>query len=206
MSKKEQTTQNILAVSKKLFIRNGFKNTLMLDIATLANIGRRTLYRYFESKDILLIAVVTDYYVKFNKTIGKIAFEKNCSGFDKVEILLYSYEEYFRSNQEMLSLISMVEKNLNNEIRSSEYYQSFVVEADIADNLLIKLLTDGVNDHSIVSTIDIRTSAVTINNSLLSLASRVIKDKTKANQNRNEQSWMLVRSLKDMLLRGIKND
>ena len=47
---KEANKHNIVEVSKELFLERGFAQTNMAEIAELAKISRKTLYRYFSSK------------------------------------------------------------------------------------------------------------------------------------------------------------
>ena len=46
----EKTKVRLISAAKILFIRNGFDNTTMCDIANASGIGRRTLYTYFGNK------------------------------------------------------------------------------------------------------------------------------------------------------------
>jgi AcrR family transcriptional regulator len=54
----EETNQKILTLAKKLFIEQGFADTQMKNIATLAGIGRNTLYRYYRDKYDLGFAIL----------------------------------------------------------------------------------------------------------------------------------------------------
>ncbi|MBV6512744.1 MAG: TetR/AcrR family transcriptional regulator [Ignavibacteriales bacterium] len=53
--------QKILQTAKELFARKGYKDTVLPDIASQLNIGKSTLYHYFDSKeDIYKCAVEED--------------------------------------------------------------------------------------------------------------------------------------------------
>lgn len=58
--RKELTRQKIVTMATQLYIRNGVKNTSVADIAKAANISQVTLYKYFESKQVLSTQVVVN--------------------------------------------------------------------------------------------------------------------------------------------------
>lgn len=49
---KQQRRQNIIQIAKELFLEHGVKTIQMQDVATAANIGIATLFRYFPKKSI----------------------------------------------------------------------------------------------------------------------------------------------------------
>ncbi len=67
----EITKAKLISAAKKLFIRNGFDNTTMTDIAIASGIGRRTLYTYFGSKVNLYQTVIN---IEFGMIIDELNF------------------------------------------------------------------------------------------------------------------------------------
>ncbi|MFJ9818527.1 TetR/AcrR family transcriptional regulator [Streptomyces sp. NPDC101151] len=53
--KKDQTRQNLRACAARLFAEQGFADTTVADIAACANVSTRTFFRYFDSKEDLLL-------------------------------------------------------------------------------------------------------------------------------------------------------
>lgn len=53
-----KTRQQIVTSAKTVFIRKGFDDTTMMDIAAESDLSRRTLYAYFESKYDIYKAVI----------------------------------------------------------------------------------------------------------------------------------------------------
>ena len=49
--KKEKTRQALIDASVKLFLKNGYDNTTVDDIAEHVEVSRRTFFRYFQSKE-----------------------------------------------------------------------------------------------------------------------------------------------------------
>jgi AcrR family transcriptional regulator len=52
--KRDRTRAAIVAAAGRLFAENGFEQTTITEIAAAADVGRRTFFHYFESKDELL--------------------------------------------------------------------------------------------------------------------------------------------------------
>jgi AcrR family transcriptional regulator len=58
-TKAKKTRKRILSEALKLFKRNGYEQTTIEAIAEASEIGPRTLYRYFASKDVILLGPLT---------------------------------------------------------------------------------------------------------------------------------------------------
>ena len=54
---KQQKKELIINAAARVFARKGFKGTVMADIAAQAEIGKGTIYEYFETKEDLFFAV-----------------------------------------------------------------------------------------------------------------------------------------------------
>ncbi|MEO6115135.1 MAG: helix-turn-helix domain-containing protein [Pseudolysinimonas sp.] len=52
--KRDRTRRAIVAVAMRLFAEKGFEQTTVTEIAAAAEVGRRTFFHYFDSKDELL--------------------------------------------------------------------------------------------------------------------------------------------------------
>lgn len=54
---KEQKRSDLLAAAARVFSAHGFKNTTMAEVAREADVGKGTLYEYFDSKDDLFLSL-----------------------------------------------------------------------------------------------------------------------------------------------------
>jgi AcrR family transcriptional regulator len=69
-TKAEKTRKRILTEALRLFKRDGYEQTTVEAIAEAAEIGPRTLYRYFASKDLILLGPISgnpDFSAAFSK-------------------------------------------------------------------------------------------------------------------------------------------
>ncbi|HEY0261142.1 MAG TPA: helix-turn-helix domain-containing protein [Lacisediminihabitans sp.] len=64
--KRERTRAEILEVARALFLSDGYDETTMEHIAEVAEVGPSTLYRYFPTKDELVLAPII-------ATVGRLA-------------------------------------------------------------------------------------------------------------------------------------
>jgi AcrR family transcriptional regulator len=85
---KTKTRQKILASAKELFFEFGIEGVVMMQVSERAGITARNLYRYYSSKELLVIDVAylvltTDY------KINDIELNQNMTGLELFEDLLY---------------------------------------------------------------------------------------------------------------------
>ena len=56
--KRVAVTKRILGAARKVFIARGVNDADLAEVARIAEVGRATLYRYFDGKDALLVALM----------------------------------------------------------------------------------------------------------------------------------------------------
>jgi len=59
--RKQATRQNLLDAAARLFIRNGYHNTLISEIVAEAGVGQGTFYRYFNDKRDIFAVLLDDF-------------------------------------------------------------------------------------------------------------------------------------------------
>lgn len=203
MVNKEMYQQRIMDASRRLFLDKGYKNASLVEVADETKVGRRTIYRYFENKELLLIKVLTETFDKFNRYIENIEYEECKTGYQKLEVLFDGYATYFFSNPEMLRLMSMVDVNVSDVYKDTEIYQEFITASAFVDGILVELLVEAKKDGSVHCDIEVGVLTITVNNSLLSLASRVINHKTELDEEQGIESSKMLIALKDLILNSI---
>ena len=94
MSKRQQQKQHrrqsIIDIAKDLFLEQGVQTIQMQDVATAANIGIATLFRYFPKKENLLIATTNAITEEMARDVGQIV-DQNCTAYEKIEQILDYY-------------------------------------------------------------------------------------------------------------------
>ena len=124
--KKEKTKALVLNSATQLFIKNGYKNTRIRDIAIESNVGYTEIFRMFNDKDSLLsqlVDILIEYQFEISKKILK----------DKTDdkLLIYAFE----------CVLQLYITEINNNIREM-YAVSYTmpqISYKIYDNIALKL-------------------------------------------------------------------
>lgn len=124
--KKEKTKALVLNSATQLFIKNGYKNTRIRDIAMESNVGYTEIFRMFNDKDSLLsqlVDILIEYQFEISKKILK----------DKTDdkLLIYAFE----------CVLQLYITEINNNIREM-YAVSYTMPQTsykIYDNIALKL-------------------------------------------------------------------
>lgn len=159
---KQQRLYTILESAERIFSQKGIEKSTMQDVASEANIGIATLFRYFPRKEKLIVAVATrmlepmlDYF--------KYVADLPLTCLEKIEMLF----DFFIQDQNHLSIIFMV---------NFESYASHLNEPveDVLDfNTLnrkiwheySRIIQNGVEDGSIRAGLPVKETLITLMNS-----------------------------------------
>jgi AcrR family transcriptional regulator len=110
--------RRILAVSMRVFAKNGYQDTEVEDIARLAGLGKGTVYRHFGSKENLFLSTL-----EWGMTILADEIDEAVStvhGYvDKVKAALVAYLLFFEKHRDFYRII--VQDRMRAEIRSSPH-------------------------------------------------------------------------------------
>lgn len=97
--------EQILTESFRLFSERGIAGVTMSEIAKSSDVGRATLFRYFGSKQVLVIEVATWVWRQYNEDYGnriKAAGLNNISAVEEFELFLNSFLDLYRSHRDLL--------------------------------------------------------------------------------------------------------
>ncbi|HKJ69464.1 MAG TPA: TetR family transcriptional regulator [bacterium] len=145
VDKKEKRAE-ILEAAIRVFAKNGLKNTTIADIAEAVDIGKGTMYQYFESKDQLFAATFLYFMDQVEAAIGKRIFRIQ----DPLE-KLYAYFSAWGEilETEYLDYIEIVLDFWAEGIRNKQLPAEFDVKKmyadyrDMLDSLLQKCIEKG---------------------------------------------------------------
>jgi AcrR family transcriptional regulator len=102
--------KEIFHASVHLFLRKGFNETSMREIAKAAGIGKSTLYDYFPSKDDILLSFVEDELQALTDQMQEIG-RADTGAMQKLRQMMYAYMEYLATNEDFyLKLSSQVQR------------------------------------------------------------------------------------------------
>lgn len=97
--------QKILTVARQLFDQYGVAAVSMKDIATAAGIGAGTLYRHYEHKSTLCLALVTDRVANFVLTSNDYLVRTTAAASDQFDEVLRRYLTIREANMALLASV-----------------------------------------------------------------------------------------------------
>ncbi len=201
---KDHTRRRILTIAKKSFLENGYRDTYISKIADAAKIDRRTIYRYFDTKEQLLLQITRESYTNFTAYLSDTDFVTQENAYQRIITLFQRYNSYFKENNELLVFAPILDNKLSAKDRIKDNYLNYLTIVKIPDAILKNLLAEGLLDQSINPQIKPEIAALSINNSLFSLASRIVLDKEFLDKEQEIDSWLMLEQLSQLLLDGLK--
>jgi AcrR family transcriptional regulator len=152
---KEKITrrENIIEAAEKLFLKNGFDNVSMDNVAFDSEFTKSTIYKYFPSKEDLYFSVALKCYNKlFSYFQESLKYGNN--GYEKIYSSLMSNYKFYQDNPESFKIISSI-----GFIKSKgEISQNNLLEWNNLDcqffSGVIQLIEEGKKDRSIIANLD----------------------------------------------------
>lgn len=206
MNIKDQRRSDILKVSKDLFMNQGLINTTMDNIASKVGVSRRTLYRYYKTKEeiafeieIMLFQELFDY----QKILYK---ELSGTGYEKLGSYLLKLANYLESNPAVIKFSGEFDYYFTGEYPYSELVSKFKDMISSTDYILEDILILGINDGSIRSTINPKVVGLTISNTILSLLQRIALRDNHLDLEQGINSRDMAVSAYELFMHSLKNE
>ena len=102
---REDIRRRIFETATRLFLRQGFHQTSVRQIAKATGMGKSTLYDYFTSKEEILLYFVEQEMKVINQTAAEIAAQA-LNAPEKLQWLLRAQFVYLDANREMAALLT----------------------------------------------------------------------------------------------------
>ena len=90
---KEQKRNDIACACKELLLEYGIRNITISQIAQTANIGKGTVYEYFENKEDIVFEIMTVFIAEYEKKLSEIVTEDLGSKKKLFHFLYLSFED-----------------------------------------------------------------------------------------------------------------
>ncbi len=87
--------QDIVEAAYRLFKENGFYATGVDLIMREAGVSKRTLYKYFTSKNDLIVAVITHYHTTYQQHLANILEQSNATALEKIALIFEDAATWF---------------------------------------------------------------------------------------------------------------
>lgn len=141
----------IITKAIALFGEYGFENVSMDQVAKESEFTKRTIYRYFQSKEDLYFAAALKGHQTLYALI-KEALNHGETGFEKIRSTFYAYYNYCKTYPALAQLVNKRHYgNLNKCEATSQYYKKFYEVDEIIFLEIRQLYELGMKDQSICS-------------------------------------------------------
>ena len=133
----------ILEAAMKIFAKKGIRNTKIIDIAKVANIGKGTIYEYFKNKEDIFRESFLYYTKELEKTIAIRTF-KLTDPEEKLRALITSFVDVI--DKQNLDHMEIIFDFWAEGVRCHEENNVFDLKAMYRDwrNLIISILEEGI--------------------------------------------------------------
>ncbi len=153
MSKRLERVKAILKAAELTFLKNGFNNASVDEIADIADLGKGTIYYYFKSKDEIFLAIIKREADKvYEEIVKRVSKEKSL--YEIVKEIISFYLEYFSKNQTFLRLffpcIAGLIKIENKELLK-EYTKSYWKHLKFIKKIISKKIEEEGKNFSLKS-------------------------------------------------------
>jgi AcrR family transcriptional regulator len=171
---KEKRRDEILNAARELFITKGLTETTMDNIAAEVKITRRTLYRYYKTKEELAFEIEIMLFEELYDFQNEVYKKLEGNGLKKIELFLNEMANYVEANSSVIKFSCEFDYYFRGEYPYLELTNRFKNMISSNDYMLEQLIRDGIEDGSIRQNIDPVITGLTISNVLLSLSQRVL--------------------------------
>jgi len=152
--------EEIINAAEKIFILKGFDEASMDEIAKEAEFTKRTLYRYFESKEDLFFSVVIKGFKRLYSYLEKACDIKQ-NGYERIIHSCRSYYQFYKDNPELLRLMNFL-GYVKAKSQDSNTRHEFIQINSQLFKMVTRIIEDGKVDGSINSDLDAEKTAYSL--------------------------------------------
>ena len=151
---KQEKEKQIINCAENLFFSKGYENTSMNELAEKCGYTKRTIYKYFTCKGDIFYAVLFKSYSMLLSVINK-KIDNNKTGFEKINSLFLSFNNYSSNNPHIIKLMSMGhDLKMKDDSAQMPYKEKFQkINKQLFDKIY-SLFKEGQSDGSITDKYD----------------------------------------------------
>ena len=201
MSLKDAKISFLVDIATDLFMSKSINEVTIKDIAVAAQVGEATIYRYFSSKQNIVVQVA----MKIQAIVSKDFFnlEKANNGFEKLKAFYESYLEIFNKHPNFYKFLNDFDAYVSIEDSKTINPYETAIEAYKQDYM--KAYELGLIDGTIKKQNDIEMFYFSTTHSLLELAKKLAFKKAVLNQDTRIKKTSELECLINIYLEALNN-
>ena len=201
MSLKDVKVNFLVDMATDLFMARSISEVTIKDIAVAAQVGEATIYRYFGSKQNIVVHAA----MKIQGIVSKDFFnlEKGKNGFEKLKVFYESYYEIFIKHPDFYKFLNEFDAYVSVEDSSiTNPYESAI---DSYKNFYMDAYELGLKDGSIRKQNDIEMFYFSTTHALLELAKKLAFKKAVLNQDNRIEKTSELQCLIAIILQSLND-
>ena len=201
MSLKDAKVNFLVDMATDLFMTRSISEVTIKDIAVSAQVGEATIYRYFGSKQNIVVHAA----MKILSVVSKDFFnlEKGKNGYEKLKVFYESYYEIFIKHPNFYKFLSEFDAYVSVEDSSiTNPYESAI---DSYKNFYMDAYELGLKDGSVRKQNNIEMFYFSTTHALLELAKKLAFKKAVLNQDNRIEKTSELQCLIDIILGSLNN-
>ena len=174
MGIKDKKKLCIIEKAISIFVSEGLANTRMADVAAAAGMSRRTLYRYYRTKEELAFAVEYDIFDQFKDVLTDRVSQFPGNGYNRFSLLIDLFTELFEKYADELRFTGEFDHYFSGDYSDHEFLVRFKKLLLEVQSVYTGILSEGIADGSIRKDIDIILTYSTLSNGFFSFSQRIL--------------------------------
>ena len=201
MSIKDAKVEFVLKIAEDLFMSKGIADVAIKDIADKAGVGEATVYRYFKSKNNIVLQCA----LNLGKSIFDDYFDlsKGRTGYDKLELFYNAYLKTYRKKPAHFYFIKEFDAYMcsHGEVSLNEYENRLV---RTFENIFMDAYNIGINDGTVKEIKDIELFYFSTTHSLLELCKKLSMKKDLLEQDKGLKKSGEIKCIVNIILNSLK--
>ena len=201
MSLKDVKINFLVDIATDLFMVRSISEVTIKDIAITAQVGEATIYRYFGSKQNLVMQAAMKLQTIVSE--GFFRLEKGKNGYEKLALFYESYYDIYKKHPNFYKFLNEFDAYI--AVEQSEDMNPYESAIDQYKNFYMEAYQLGLKDGSIKKQKDIEMFYFSTTHALLELCKKLAYKKAVLNQDKTIEKDSEIKCLIDIILGSINN-
>ena len=201
MSLKDVKLNFLVDMASDLFMARSVAEVTIKDLAVSAQVGEATIYRYFGTKQNIVIQVA----MKLQSIVSQDFFklEEGQTGYEKLAIFYQSYFDIFNKHPNFYKFLDEFDAYIS--VENSDATNPYEAAIDQYKTFFMQAYELGIKDGSIKEQKDIEMFYFSTTHALLELCKKLANQKVVISQDKTIGRKEEIQYLIDIILRSLNN-
>jgi AcrR family transcriptional regulator len=202
---KENRKKTIIQCAKDLFLSKGYTKTNMAELATQAQISRKTLYQYFSSKEEIAFELEIHAFESFVHYQKEILDKLSGNGYERLSSYFQTLINDLDSHDDFIRLTGLFDYYFLQDYPINESDRRFISLIEETSRPLVQMIRMGIDDGSLTPSLDPEQVAHTLSNAFLALTQRCLSREKHLSLEHHMDPRKMIQIQCDLFLRALKN-